>query len=87
MNRDTLTAGEAGINRLLLTRGGPFFELQKQLGLLREDAFRGAPAPGRRGRHATTGQGNPRRHETPAAAVIPINRSHDCLTCITRCQQ
>jgi len=35
-----LTAEEAGIGEFFVARGGPFYTLQRQLGLLREDAFR-----------------------------------------------
>lgn len=34
------TKEEARISEFLIARGGPFYELQRQLGLLREDAFR-----------------------------------------------
>jgi hypothetical protein len=35
-----MTNNEDQIGQFLIARGGPFYELQKQLGLLREDAFR-----------------------------------------------
>jgi len=34
---------EAGLGRFLVAHGGPFYGLQQQLGLLREDAFRAGP--------------------------------------------
>jgi hypothetical protein len=37
---ESLTAEEAGIGQFLVARGGPFYTLQRQLGLLRGDAFR-----------------------------------------------
>jgi len=43
MSRNESTAEESRINDFLLARGGPFYELQRQLGLLREDAFRAGP--------------------------------------------
>jgi hypothetical protein len=39
-NTESLTAEEAKIGQFLVARGGPFYTLQRQLGLLREDAFR-----------------------------------------------
>ena len=39
-NTEPLTAEEAKIGEFLVARGGPFYTLQRQLGLLREDAFR-----------------------------------------------
>lgn len=37
---ESLTAEDARIGQFLVARGGPFYTLQRQLGLLREDAFR-----------------------------------------------
>lgn len=37
---ETLTADQDRIGEFLVARGGPFYTLQRQLGLLREDAFR-----------------------------------------------
>ena len=37
---ETLTAEDDRIGQFLVARGGPFYTLQRQLGLLREDAFR-----------------------------------------------
>ena len=36
----SLTTEKAILGRFLLARGGPFYSLQRQLGLLREDEFR-----------------------------------------------
>jgi hypothetical protein len=38
-----LTAEEKKVSEFLLAHGGPFYALQKQLGLLRENAFRAGP--------------------------------------------
>lgn len=35
-----MTAEQSKIDEYLSASGGPFYELQRQLGLLREDAFR-----------------------------------------------
>jgi hypothetical protein len=40
---ESLTTEEARIGQFLVARGGPFYALQRQLGLLREDAFRAGP--------------------------------------------
>ena len=37
---ELLTAEEDRIGQFLVARGGPFYTLQRQIGLLREDAFR-----------------------------------------------
>ena len=37
---ESLTADQDRIGEFLVARGGPFYTLQRQLGLLREDAFR-----------------------------------------------
>ena len=37
---ESLTAEESRIGQFFVARGGPFYTLQRQLGLLREDAFR-----------------------------------------------
>ena len=34
---------EAGLGRFIVAHGGPFYGLQKQIGLLREDAFSAGP--------------------------------------------
>ena len=39
-NAEPLTAAEAKIGQFHVARGGPFYTLQRQLGLLREDTFR-----------------------------------------------
>ena len=40
---ESLTDEEARIGQFLVARGGPFYTLQRQMGLLREDAFRAGP--------------------------------------------
>ena len=39
----SLTTEEAIIGRFLVAHGGPFYSLQRQVGLLREDEFRAGP--------------------------------------------